>query len=146
VSKLFKEVREKRGLAYGAYSYFSPLFRKGPFSMGLQTRNDQTQQALQVVKDTLQNFITNGPTEVELEAAKKNITGGFVLRFDTNSKLTGYVSMIGFYQLPLNYLDTFQEKVLAVSVASIKDAFKRRVDPALMQTITVGSTADQSAK
>ena len=138
VSKLFKEVREKRGLAYSSYSYFSPLYRHGPFTMGLQTRNDQTAEAVAVMKNTLTEFVENGPTEAELIAAKKNITGGFVLRFDTNNKLTQYANMIGFYQQPLDYLDVFQEKVEAVTVDDIKDAFQRRVKPELLQIITVG--------
>jgi len=138
VSQLFGEVREKRGLAYSAYSYFSPLFRNGPFTMGLQTRNDQTTQAVEVMLNTLESFVEKGPTEDALIAAKKNITGGFAMRFDTNSKLVSYVSMIGFYQLPLDYLDTFQQRVEAVTVASIKDAFKRRVRPEFINTITVG--------
>ncbi len=138
VSRLFKEVREKRGLAYSAYSYFSPMARKGPFIMGLQTRNDQTQKALQVMKNTLSAFIRNGPSEEELIAAKKNITGGFVMRFDTNRKLSQYVTMIGFYQLPLNYLETFQDRVNAVTTEAIKDAFLRRINPDLLQIVTVG--------
>ncbi|GAB4268882.1 MAG: pitrilysin family protein [Methylomicrobium sp.] len=138
VSRLFEEVREKRGLAYSTYSYFAPMYRKGPFTMGLQTRNDQAGKALTVLNETLETFIEQGPTDAELTAAKQNITGGFVMRFDTNSELVSYVEMIGFYDLPLDYLDTFQDKVNAVTVESIKDAFKRRVDPALLQTITVG--------
>jgi zinc protease len=140
VSKVFKDIREKRGLAYSASSQISPYFRKGLFTMGLQTKNDQTPKALKVLNKTLEDFITEGPTEAELIAAKKNITGGFAMRIDTNSKLTNYVSMIGFYQKPLNYLDTFQEKIEAVTVESIKDAFKRRIDPDMLQTITVGSS------
>ncbi len=146
VSLLFEEVREKRGLAYSTYSYFSPLFRKGPFTMGLQTRNDQTKQAIGVMINTLQDFITQGPTEAQLAAAKKNITGGFVMRFDTNSKLTAYVAMIGFYQLPLDYLDTFQQHVEAVTVEDIKEAFQRRVKPELLQTVTVGDNTGESEK
>lgn len=138
VSQLFKEVREKKGLAYSASSYFSPLLKKGPFVMGLQTRNDQTTQAVDVMQKALENFVTNGPTEKELIAAKKNITGGFAMRFDTNSKLTNYVSMIGFYQLPLDYLDAFQKKVKAVTVSSIKNAFQKRIRPEYIHTITVG--------
>ncbi len=140
VSLLFKEVREERGLAYSASSYFSPLLRKGPFKMGLQTRNDQTTDAIKVLQNTLKAFVEKGPTEKALIAAKKNITGGFAMRFDTNSKLLSYVSMIGFYQLPLDYLDTFQQRVQAVTVGSIKDAFSRRVRPELINTITVGGT------
>ncbi len=138
ISRLFKEVREKRGLAYSAYSYFSPMRRKGPFTLGLQTRNDQTEQALKVMIDTLTDFVDKAPTEAELTAAKKNITGGFVLRFDTNRKLSQYVSMIGFYQLPLDYLDTFQDKVRAVTVESIKQAFSDRIRPEKLQIVTVG--------
>ncbi|MGZ0077059.1 M16 family metallopeptidase [Methylomonas sp. YC3] len=139
VSRLFEEVREKRGLAYGAYSVFAPLYRQGPFMMSLQTRNDQTEQALDVLLKTFNEFLDTGPSDKELTAAKQNITGGFAMRFDTNSKLTDYVAMIGFYQQPLDYLDTFQSNVEAVSIEQIKDAFKRRVKPELLQTVTVGA-------
>jgi zinc protease len=141
VSKLFKEVREKRGLAYSASSALIPLLKPGPFLVSLQTRNDQTPQALEVLNKTLADFIAQGPTETELDAAKKNITGGFAMRFDTNKELAGYVGIIGFYQLPLDYLDTFTQKIEQVTVASITDAFKRRVKPQLLQTITVGKSA-----
>ncbi len=146
VSKLFEEVREKRGLAYSVSSSFAPMFRKGPFTASLQTRNDQTEQALEVLNKTLADFIAQGPTEAELIAAKKNITGGFAMRFDTNKKLASYVSMIGFYEMPLDYLDTFQQNVEKVTSASIKDAFKRRIDPQLMQMITLGGSGKKSEK
>lgn len=146
VSKLFEEVREKRGLAYSAASQFVPMYREGPFVMSLQTRNDQTQQAVDVMNATLDDFIKNGPTEAELQAAKKNITGGFALRTDNNSKLLNYVTMIGFYQQPLDYLETFPVKVEAVTVDDIKAAFQRRIKPEWLQTVTVGGAASQSGK
>lgn len=146
VSKLFDEVREKRGLAYSANSAFIPMLKPGPFLVSLQTRNDQTPQALQVLNQTLNDFIAKGPSEAELTAAKKNITGGFAMRFDTNKELSTYVAMIGFYDMPLDYLDTFQQKTEQVTVASITDAFKRRVNPALLQTITVGKAPTTSGK
>jgi zinc protease len=141
VSKLFDEVREKRGLAYSASSSFLPLLKPGPFTISLQTRNDQTSQAVQVLHDTLNNFINNGITEAESIAAKKNLAGGFAMRFDTNKELATYVGMIGFYHLPLDYLDTFISKIEAVTINSISDAFKRRVNPQLLQTVTVGKSA-----
>ena len=146
VSKLFDEVREKRGLAYSASSAFIPMLKPGPFMVSLQTRKDQTTQALQVLNQTLADFITKGPTEAELIAAKKNITGGFAMRFDTNKELASYVTMIGFYDMPMDYLDTFQQKIEQVTLVSIIDAFKRRVNPQLLQTITVGKSAGKSAK
>jgi zinc protease len=68
------------------------------------------------------------------------------LRFDTNKELASYVSMIGFYEMPLDYLDTFQQNVEKVTTASVKEAFKRRVIPQIMQTITVGGSAKKSEK
>ncbi len=148
VSKLFKEVRDKRGLAYSASSSFSPMKKKGAFTIGLQTKNEQREEALKVLMDTVNTFIDKGVTAEELTAAKKNITGGFVLRFDNNSKLMGYVSAIGFHQLPLDYLETFPQQVEEVTTEQIKDAFKRRVVSSLFQTIMVGgeikkATADK---
>ncbi len=142
VSKLFNDIREKRGLVYGVSSAFVPMKKPGPFLISLQTRNDQTTEALQVLNKTLADYIELGPSEAELIAAKKNITGGFAMRFDTNKKLASYVAMIGFYEMPLDYLDTFQAKVDAVTVASITDALKRQVKLSLLQTITVGKSVN----
>ncbi len=148
VSKLFNEIREKRGLAYSASSMFAPYLKPGPFEISLQTRNEKTAEAITVLNQTLADFINNGPTEAELTAAKQNITGGFAMRFDTNKELAGYAAMIGFYQLPLDYLDTFPQKIEQVTVAQIKDTFKKRVPLDLLQTVTVGQkiAAAPSAK
>lgn len=138
VSRLFNEVREKRGLSYSAYSYFSPMKQLGPFAAGLQTKNDQSQQALNVLNEQIEEFIKNGPTEDELEASKKNITGGYALRIDSNREILGYLAVIGFYGLPLDYLETFNSKVEQVTIDDIKDAFKRRLSPDKFVTVTVG--------
>lgn len=138
VSKLFDEIREKRGLAYSASSHFTALLKPGPFEISLQTRTEKTQEALQVLRQTLTDFITNGPSEAELKAAKQNITGGFAMRFDTNKELAGYAAMIGFYHMPMDYLDTFTQKINAVSLDDIKSTFKRRVPLDRLQTVTVG--------
>jgi zinc protease len=138
VSRISDEVREKRGLSYSAYSYFMPMREKGPFILGLQTRTDKTGEALQVLQDTLKKYLEQGPTQKELTASKKNITGGFALRVDSNKSIVGYLAMIGFYGLPLDYLDTFIQRVDAVTLDQIKDAFKHRVDPAKMVTVIVG--------
>jgi zinc protease len=140
VSKLFDEVREKRGLAYSASSAFVPFLKEGVFVASLQTRNDQTQQALAVLNQTVADFIEKGVSETELTAAKNNIVGGFPMRFDTNKELANYVTMIGFYEMPLDYLDTFQDNIQKVTAADIADAFKRRVNLANLQTVTVGKT------
>ena len=137
-SRIMAEIREKRGLAYSAYSFFMPMRRKGPFQIGLQTRNDKAAEAERVVQETLLQFIEEGPTAKELDAAKKNITGGFPLRIDSNKDILEYIAMIGFYNLPLDYLDTFSQRVEAVTLKDIQEAFQRRIAPDRMATVTVG--------
>jgi zinc protease len=138
VSLLMDEVREKRGLSYSVYSYFLPMRVDGPFLMGLQTKNDQADQAREVLLSTLRRFITEGPTEQELIAAKKNLTGGFPLRIASNAQVVQYLAMMGFYNLPLDYLDRFTSKVEAVTAEQVRDAFSRRVHPDRLASVIVG--------
>jgi len=141
VSRLSNEIREKRGLSYSTYSYFNPMRRAGPFTLGLQTRNESAAEALSVLRQELVKFVETGPTAEELDASKKNITGGFPLRLASNKKIIGYIAMIGFYNLPLNYLQEFNDKINAVTVENIKDAFQRRIHPDKMVTVQVGGKA-----
>ena len=140
-SRMLKEIRDKRGYAYSAYSYFAPLAVAGPFTLGLQTKNAQTDDALKVARETLQQFVTQGPTDDELTQAKANLTGGFPLRIDSNKKILEYLSLIGFYKLPVDYLDTWVARVNAVDVNAVKQAFARHVRPDQMATIVVGAAA-----
>lgn len=138
VSRIFEEVREKRGLSYSAYSYMSPMRDKGPFVMSLQTKNETREEAIEVLQNTLQAFIDQGPSEEELAFAKNNITGNFALDIDSNADILGYTASIAFYDLPLDYLDSLLDKVEAVSVEQIRDAFQRRLQPEKMVIITTG--------
>jgi len=138
VSRLTEEVREKRGLVYSVYSYFMPMAELGPFQIGLQTKKEQADVALKLVRETLDNFLKKGVTEQELIAAKANIIGGFPMRIDSNGKILDYLAMIGFYKLPLNYLDEYNNNVDKVTVGQIKEAFNRRLNPENFVTIIVG--------
>ena len=111
----------------------------GPFQIGLQTKKDQADDALKVVNETLAKFMENGVSDKELKAAKSNIIGGFPMRIDSNSKILDYLSIIGFYKLPANYLDDFNKQVAKVSTAQIKEAFNRRIKPADFVSVTVGA-------
>ena len=138
-SRILEEVRQKRGLAYSAYSYFSPLKQPGPFAMGLQTRKDQAGEAVAVVRATLKDFVARGPTADELKKAKQNIVGGFPLRIDSNRKILDYLGAIGFYRLPLAYLDDFVPNIEKVTLDGIRNAFARHVDPERLVTVIVGA-------
>lgn len=137
-SRLMHEVREKRGLVYGIHSDFAPGRHAGAFSIFLQTRNEQAEQALQVVRNVLHNFVANGPTEEELQAAKDNLIGGFALRIDSNAKLLGNITNIAWNNLPLTYLDTWTQQVAALTTEDIKRAFQKHLQPAQMATVIAG--------
>jgi zinc protease len=139
VSRLTSEVREKRGLSYSVYSYFSPMAQPGPFTVGLQTRKEQTDDALAVVRSVLADFVANGPTEAELKAAKQNLVGGFALRIDSNRKILDQLAAIGWYGLPLDHLERWTERVEAVTAGQVRDAFRRVVRPDALVTVVVGA-------
>jgi len=137
-SRLTREVREKRGLTYGVYSFFSPRAQPGPFQIGLQTQKQQAEQALQVVRDTLAAFLRDGPTKAELRGAKDNLIGGFALRLDSNRKILENIAAIGFYGLPLDYLDRWPERIKSVTAAEVKAAFSRKIRLDQLSTVVVG--------
>jgi zinc protease len=138
-SRLMEEIRQKRGLAYSVHSHFLPLREKGPFEIGLQTRKEQSEEALVLTRKVLADFVANGPTQKELVQAKQNIIGSFPLRIDSNKKIMGYLALIGFYELPLTYLDDYLKAVDAVTAQQVKDAFQRRIDPEGMVSVVVGA-------
>lgn len=138
VSRLSDEVRERNGYAYSVYSYFHPMRAEGPFVLGLQTENKSRDAALKLVRQVLEKFIAHGPTDQELQAAKKHLTGSFPLRLDSNRKIADNLAALAFYGLPLNYFDEYIARIEAVTLAQIRDAFKRRVHPDKMLTVTVG--------
>ena len=138
-ARLTNEVREKRGLSYSVYSGFAPGLHAGAFTIGLQTRPDQAAQAVQVSRDVLARFVREGPTAAELRAAKDNLIGGFALRIDSNGKLLGNLAGMAWNDLPLDYLDTWTQQVQKVSVADIKAAFGRKLQPEKMVTVILGA-------
>ena len=138
VSRLTDQVREKRGLSYSVYSYFSPGQHAGAFTVGLQTRPDQAAQAVQVASEVLAEFVRSGPTEQEVQAAKDFMVGGFALRLDSNRKLLDNLSNIAWFNLPLDYLDTWSDEINKLTATHIQQAFARNLQPERMVTVILG--------
>lgn len=146
-SRLFQEVRDKRGLVYTVHSQFSALKDKGPFVIELQTRNSEALHAIKVVNDTLTRFINAGPSQSEMDSARKNLTQGFIMHMASNTAISAQLMVIGFYQLPLNYLDTYQDNISKVTEKEVKEVFQNIIHPNSLVTITVGNSAsEQDAK
>lgn len=146
VSRLTTEVREKRGLSYGVYSYFLFGQQAGVFQVGLQTRPDQADQALAVARDVVQRFVAEGPTEAELAAAKTYMVNSFALRIDTNRKLLGNVANIQWQGLPGDYLGTWPTAITAVTSADIRRAFGRVLHPDRLVAVVVGGQEPMQGK
>ncbi|MDR2624852.1 MAG: insulinase family protein [Zoogloeaceae bacterium] len=142
VSRLMTEVREKRGYAYSVYSYFSPRKQSGPFTIGLQTRKEQADEALQLTRQVLEQFLADGPTAEELAAAKAYLAGSFPLNLDSNRKILAQIANIGFYNLPLDYLAQYPSRVRAVTLPEIRAAFARHVSMDRLTEVVVGATEE----
>ncbi|MAB96787.1 MAG: peptidase M16 [Pseudomonadaceae bacterium] len=142
-TRLMEEVREKRGLTYGVYSGFSAMQARGPFMINLQTRAELSAGTLQLVKDLLADYLKNGPTEDELNKAKRELAGSFPLSTASNEAIVGQLGSIGFYNLPLDYLETFMQQVQALTVEQVKTAMAKHLDPEALVIVTAGPTVEQ---
>ncbi len=138
-ARLTTEVREKRGLTYGVYSGFSPGRHAGAFQIGMTTRPDQADEAVRVVRDTLTNYLKDGPSEAELQAAKDFLIKGFALRIDSNRKLLDNVANIAWNGLPLDYLDTWTAQIGRLTRDEVHRAMQRALQPDRMVTVVVGA-------
>ncbi len=145
-SRLMQEIRDRRGFAYSVHSYFMPLRQRGAFEIGLQTRREATDEAVAVVRATVQRFIDEGPTAAELKQAQANLIGSFPLRLDSNKKIVEHLAMMGFYGLPLTWLDDYPRRVAAVTLDDIRRAFRARVVPGQMVTVIVGGQGARGGK
>ena len=146
LSRLFQEIRERRGLAYSVSSSFQALRQRGPFVIGMQTRNDQAALAAELLRAQLAEFISEGPTAEELKMAKSYLVGSFPLRVDSNGKMAEYLSWIGFYGLPPDYLQTFPRKIEKVSARQVRAAMDRYLDAQNMVTVMVGDLSADRAE
>jgi zinc protease len=145
-SRLFEEVRDKHGYAYAVYSYFQPLEKRGPFVISLGTKNAQAAAARQLSEKVLANYIKQGPTTAEMNAAKKFIIGSFPLRFDSNADIANRVLVLAFYHLPMDFYDHYVGKIEAITKEQVTSAFQRRIHPKTMAVISVGTRKGDGSK
>ncbi|MDY0249783.1 MAG: pitrilysin family protein [Pseudomonas sp.] len=142
-TRLMEEVREKRGLTYGIYSSFSPMQATGPFMINVQTRAQLSEATLQLVQELLRDYIANGPTATELENAKRESLGSFPLSAASNSAIVGQLAAIGFYDMPLSWMNDFMQDVQALTVEQVHNAFQRHLKPDQFVIVTAGPTVEQ---
>lgn len=142
-TRLMEEVREKRGLTYGIYSGFSPMRASGPFMISMQTRAELADGALELVQQLVRDYLAEGPSEAELERAKREIAGSFPLSTASNADIVGQLGSIGFYDLPLTYLEDFMEQVQALTVEQVSTAMRKHLSADGFVIVTAGPSVAQ---
>ncbi len=142
---LMKELREKRGLTYGAYSGFTSMRTTGPFIISYSTRGDQAIESIKVAKQTLQNFLSQPLDQQLLSETREGLLKSYPLSLSSNESILGYLGMIGFYGLPTSYLADYPKKIEAVTPQEIQAALRKYIQPSSMLTVVVGQPFDSSA-
>lgn len=137
-SRLWKEIREKRGLSYGVYSQMAPYSAGAVWKGSFSTRNEEAKNALAVLKDTLDTFAKDGPTEAELSDAKKYLTGSFVLNLDSNADLAAFLINMQYNRLGKDYLDKRNDMIEAVTRKQVQALAKQLIDTQALITVLVG--------
>lgn len=140
-SRLFHIVREKNGLAYSVFSALSSMNAGGQFVIILQTRKSETTQALKITHKVLDEFIKKGPTQKELLGIKNKIINGFPLVYAQNYDILQILGKISSFRLPLNYLDGYCDRINAVTIKQIRDAFAQHFPINKMVTLMIGDDA-----
>ncbi|AIR88554.1 M16 family metallopeptidase [Pseudomonas cremoricolorata] len=142
-TRLMSEVREKRGLTYGVYSSFTPMQVRGPFTINLQTRAELSEGTLKLVQDLLADYLKTGPTQQELDDAKRELAGSFPLSTASNASIVGQLGAIGFYNLPLTWLEDFMQQSQALTVEQVKTAMNKHLAADKLVIVTVGPKVPQ---
>lgn len=142
-TRLMSEVREKRGLTYGVYSTFVPMQARGPFMINLQTRAELSEGTLKLVQDLLRDYLKTGPTQQELDDAKRELAGSFPLSNASNASIVGQLGAIGFYNLPLTYLEDYMRQSQELTVEQVRDALNRHLSADKLVIVTAGPNVPQ---
>jgi zinc protease len=134
-SRLYREVREQRGLAYSIYSTLVPLDSAALFMTATATRGEAAPQTLDLVTKEIRRLAENGPTEDELAKAKSYQKGSFPLRFDTSTKIAAQLVMMQLEDLGIDYIDKRNGLIDAVTLADVQRVAKRLLDGGMLVTM-----------
>lgn len=137
-SILADEVREQRGLAYSVSSSLAKMRSNGYFLLTLQTKNSQTAEAKKVTIETFRKFLAQPLSHEKLQDGKSHIIASFFIKAANNSERLAYLSIIGFYDLPLNYLKNFSNKIKPITALEVQNAFLKLIDTKKWVMVTVG--------
>lgn len=137
-ARLMEEVREKRGLTYGVYSYLVPKDNAALYLGRVSSANDRIAEAIQVIRDEWTKMAENGVTEEELATAKTYLTGAYPLRFDGNGPIANILVGMQMDDLPAEYVNTRNAQIEAITLEDIKRVATRILKPEALHFVVVG--------
>ncbi len=144
-SRLYDQVREKRGLVYGVSSYMMNLRHAPLFMVSTQTSADQTREALELIEQEIAKMVADGPTEAELAKAKAYLKGAYALNFDTSTKIAAMLLQIQIDDVGIDYIDKRNGLIDAVTIDDAKRVAKRLAPTGLLTTV-VGQPKNLASK
>lgn len=136
-SRLYHEVREKRGLAYGIRTSLIWMDRANIVSGGTATRSDRAAETLSLIEEETKRMAADGPTQDELDKAKAYLKGSYALGFDTSGKIAGQLVQIQLDKLGIDYPERRNTMIDAVTLSEAKRVAKRLLDTKTL-TLVVG--------
>ena len=137
-SRLMTEVREKRGLTYGVYSYLAPRDLAAVYLGSVSSSNDRIAEAIEVIRGEWQRLRDDGVTQKELDDAKRYLTGAYPLRFDGNGRIASIMVQMQMQDLPIDYIATRNDKVDAVTLDDVNRVAGELLDPENLHFVVVG--------
>ena len=146
VSRLMDQIRDNLGLTYGINSHFDAREFPGAFEISLETKNQNTNQAVAEIMKELKKFLEKGVTATELAEAKAYLTGSFPLRMDTNAKMVKLLSAMEFYGLGLDYPEKYPQLINQVTEEEILRVARQYLQPEKFLLVVVGDQKEIQLK
>ena len=137
-SRLMKEVREKRGLTYGVYSYLVDKDHADYWMGSVASANDRVAEAIEVIRDEWRKIREEGITEAELEDAKTYLTGSYPLRFDGNGPIAKIMAGMQVDGMAVDYIASRNDRVNAVTLDDVNRVARELLDPEKLTFVVVG--------
>lgn len=142
-SVLGHAIREKRGWAYSVGSYMQPMLFGGPWTIYMQTANQTAEAAITKTLSIVNNF-AHHLTDQRIDEAVQYLRGNFALNTDSNRDLLGYLSMMAFYDLPVNYLNIVDEKLAQITPEKVRSAWQKHFHQDKLLIVSAGKRVAQS--
>ena len=137
-SRIMEEVRVKRGLAYSSHSYFQSFRQAGPFVINFQTKKEQLNEALTLVKGLVDEFVAAGINEEEFALSLASIRGNYAMHMASNQSILNAIGTMVFYNLGIDYFDDYLERFDQLDIESVNSTIKKYLRPQKMVTVVVG--------